>query len=239
MDMDKLHTEQIKDSYSGEGDRFADFAESSFSWLHIEKPCYERLLKARLLKDSRVLDVGSGSGRILRFLIEAGVSASGLTALDINPCVHNLSSEVHPDITALHADISEAILPGGSFDLVMSHMVFLYLGPQDLQRAFAKCYSALQSGGLLCFQVPHPFKVAVEPSCYLKREWRKVETPWGDCIPQFTHTCSDYCNFVISAGFRIIELEEPEIVQIKESDTEELQKYSRHPNRLALLAVKN
>ncbi len=104
-------------------------------------------------QDGEVLDVGCGSGEILRRFHEAGYSATGV---DIAPAMVELARK--SGLKAIHYDGGELPFPDQSFGLVVIYAVFINL--PSLESASHLIHEARRvvkdGGAILVGAVPHP-----------------------------------------------------------------------------------
>lgn len=101
--------------------------------------------KVGLRRRSRVLDAGCGPGDVTVEI--AGLARGEVTGVDIDPEMVEHASRAHPGVTFVEADCARLPFPGGSFDLVATHFVFMWLG--DLEKAVREMVRVLAPGGIL------------------------------------------------------------------------------------------
>lgn len=159
-------------------------------------------------EDFRALDLGSGTGRVPRKLIEFGVHPSNIVAIDNNPKMLN-----HPHfpsgVNALNGDMREVdrLVVGelpkfGNFNLVTANMSLHYFSYKDLVRVLRKVRKLMTSDSYLYIMVPHPLRDAVAtPAQYHQRGKIFERTPWGDEISLYKKTIDDYGRVLEDAGF--------------------------------------
>jgi malonyl-CoA O-methyltransferase len=109
------------------------------------------LLKGERISPHRLLDVGSGTGMLLRSLREVYGNAFAV-GVDLAPGMNrkareNLRSDHHTHL--LTADAEHLPLPDACFDLVVSTSAFQWLN--ELGPAFSEARRVLAPGGLFCF----------------------------------------------------------------------------------------
>ncbi len=101
---------------------------------------------------TRVFEYGSGMGRILRAVHEAGYDAAGV---DISPTMLQYSRRLVPEVTDLHLVGSDGRvpLPDASADLVYSYAVLQHISKKSLvRRAVDEMCRVLKPGGYLRLQ---------------------------------------------------------------------------------------
>ncbi|GLF99191.1 class I SAM-dependent methyltransferase [Streptomyces yaizuensis] len=105
-----------------------------------------RLIDA-LPPGSRVLDVGSGTGRpTARTLVDAGHHIQGI---DVSPVMVELASRQVPEASFLRADIRTTDLADASFDAVCVYFSLLQMDRTEQADVLRRLARALVPGGLL------------------------------------------------------------------------------------------
>ncbi|MGW0082867.1 class I SAM-dependent methyltransferase [Streptomyces sp. NPDC003393] len=101
----------------------------------------------RLAPGSRVLDVGSGTGRpTAQTLVGAGHEVLGV---DVSPVMVELAAQQVPQASFQCADIRELPLPDASFDAVCVYFSLLQMSREDQSRLLRRLVPALKPGGSL------------------------------------------------------------------------------------------
>jgi ubiquinone/menaquinone biosynthesis C-methylase UbiE len=59
----KFKPSDIEKLYKDQAVEYSDFANSSFSWLYLEKPLMDKVMSMVSVKNPKVLDAGCGMGR--------------------------------------------------------------------------------------------------------------------------------------------------------------------------------
>jgi thioredoxin reductase len=123
------------------------------------RPNQQLVAEAAGLTPGRALDVGSGEGADAIWLAERGwqVTAADISATAIERGAARAAA-AGPDIAGkinwVHADLREASLPGGPYDLVSSH--FMHLPGVAREDLFARLAAAVAAGGTLLIVGHHP-----------------------------------------------------------------------------------
>lgn len=130
----------------------------------LESPV-ERYFASAFPPGSRVLNLGTGSGRDLALLLARGHDALGLEpSAELRRC----ALERHPELEgrlfagALPADLSELTPLGGLFDGLLCCAVLQHLPPEDLPAAARTLGSLLRPGGHLLASLPVGRKVGAD-----------------------------------------------------------------------------
>lgn len=96
------------------------------------------------------LEIGPGAGSVMRWLGEKVGPDGRVLAVEMNP--RFLSTEDSANIEILQADIREAHLEPGRFDLIHGRYVLLHI--PDYRSVLEKLLEALKPGGWLVFEEP-------------------------------------------------------------------------------------
>ncbi|GHA87303.1 class I SAM-dependent methyltransferase [Streptomyces termitum] len=120
--------------------------EEAFAGSEAHRRSLERLL-GRLAPGSRVLDVGSGTGRpTAGTLAAAGHEVLGV---DVSPVMVELASRQVPDASFRRADIRTLPLDDASFDAVCVYFSLLQLDREEQRETVRRLVRALRPGGYL------------------------------------------------------------------------------------------
>jgi SAM-dependent methyltransferase len=102
-------------------------------------------------RPARVLDIGCGPGLYLR---DFAPDQFALTGIDINAGMCRLARESVPHATILEGDFIQ-VQPEGTFDLIYSIGVFMYICRMDVDAFFAKVHRLLRVGGVFFLNYQH------------------------------------------------------------------------------------
>jgi len=184
------------------------------------------------ISGKRILDAGCGEGYLSRKLAQLGAKVTGV---ELSQGMLSFALEEQTkeplNITYHHADITSLpFLPDRSFDVVITNNVIQDV--EDYKGAFREFSRLLQPGGTYLQIINHPcFATPVwgwvrdtngnrlyrKVDYYFKRgpfpvEWRP-ETGMEPTI-HWHRTLGDLVNALISSGFRITKLIEPEPTEL-------------------------
>jgi SAM-dependent methyltransferase len=100
----------------------------------------------------RVLDLGSGDGRLLALVLSQRLGARGV-ALDFSPfMLEQLRARFHSDNTVdiVTHDMEQRLPPLGAFDLVVSSFAIHHLAHERKRRLYEEVWTLLEPGGVFC-----------------------------------------------------------------------------------------
>ena len=112
-----------------------------------------RLLTTGLKAGCRCLEVGPGTGSIMRWLANRVGTHGQVTALDLNP--RFISHTRLPNVEVRQADICHVALQAKSFDLIHCRHVLIH--SSDPQAAIRNMMKSLKSGGWIVLEEPDFF----------------------------------------------------------------------------------
>jgi SAM-dependent methyltransferase len=100
----------------------------------------------------RVLDLGSGDGRLLDLVLRARPAARGV-ALDFSPLMlSRLTARFAPEagVEVVEHNLDAALPALGAFDVVVSSFAIHHLTHERKRRLYEEVWAALEPGGLFC-----------------------------------------------------------------------------------------
>jgi len=228
-----------------------NYGENDPSRRHLLDPIIMEVLGD--VSGKRILDAGCGDGYLSRKLARLGAV---LTGVEFSPAMLAYALEEHSrdnfPVTYYHGDItSMPFLTGGSFDVVVTNNVIQDVA--DYQAVFREFNRVLKAGGIYLHIENHP--------CYItpvfgwvrdgsgNKLYRKVDryfergpflTPWGpksgmEPSVYWHRTLGDIMNYLISTGFRIMRVIEPEPTESAREACPSLVDNNRVPDFLVLV----
>ncbi len=111
------------------------------------------LLTKTFPKNSKLLEIGCGSGRDAKFMMERGYR---VTAIDGSSKMINEAKKIHPTLSS-HLFVKQ--LPNGldfqaeSFDSIYSVATLMHLEPKEIEESIKKIYNLLKPKGKFLFSV--------------------------------------------------------------------------------------
>lgn len=110
-------------------------------WQRKLHPQHEWILeRIQKQKPESILEIGCGFGRNVKYLIENGIKASSITAVDFSPIMIAKAGE-YVENKNVHFQVADArSLPfkDKQFDLVLVHGVFMHIKPEDFEQALGE-----------------------------------------------------------------------------------------------------
>ncbi|MFJ6248429.1 MULTISPECIES: class I SAM-dependent methyltransferase [unclassified Streptomyces] len=167
--------------------------EKAFAGSEAHRRSLERLL-GRLAPGSRVLDVGSGTGRpTAETLADAGHEVLGV---DVSPVMVELASRQVPAASFRCADVRDFPLDDASFDAVCVYFSLLQLDRHEQTETVRRLARALRPGGHLVLATV-PLDVEGVEAVFMGQPV---------CVTSFT--AADLAAVAASAGLDVLEREE-------------------------------
>ncbi len=232
--------DKMGEVYDEQAREFAEQAPSLNTWLYVGSRAIERHLGKFFGKEGvEILDLGSASGRVEKFLIKKGVPASHITGIEVSPVQVEIAQKEVPGPNYQVGDLRDVQLPHERFDAAVTHMVTEFIEPEGLEKMFKNVYEALKPGGTFLIVTTHPGKMKIYNKV-TQKGWFKTTAPWGGPIENYYREIDDYIETLKKAGFAIDVVEDLEMPEeVKKVDPEDYERSkSFGPIRLAIEAHK-
>ncbi|WP_377267778.1 class I SAM-dependent methyltransferase [Peterkaempfera sp. SMS 1(5)a] len=183
--MDEKHGSRAAAVFDALG---ADY-EKAFAGSAAHRSSLEWLL-GRLAPGSRVLDVGSGTGRpTAETFVAAGHEVLGI---DVSPVMVELAARQVPRASFRCDDIREVPLPDASFDAVCVYFSLLQMSRDDQVRLLRRLAQALKPGGVLAVATV-PLDVEDVEGAFMGQQVRVT-----------SFTVEDFSAMVTEAGLSVL-----------------------------------
>jgi len=101
------------------------------------------------VRDKKVLDIGSGTGRIIQILKRKVDSENAhFTAVDVSEEMLKVAKKKHPNIDTVHTDMTNLLLEDDTFDIVIASFVIVHIPTKNLDKAFDEVARVLKPNGV-------------------------------------------------------------------------------------------
>lgn len=107
---------------------------------------YLNFLTGRLAPNSKLLDIGCGSGIPITKLL---AKDHDLTGVDISPRQVERARALVPEATFLEGDITQLSFPDGTFDAIVSFYAIIHIPREEHRELFRRVHRMLKRGGFL------------------------------------------------------------------------------------------
>lgn len=231
-------------SINGEGfddEAFAKFAPESYSWKFIEKPALDRAIPGEAYTPfTRILDIGSGSGRIIDYHVRRGGLQENIAGIDPHEESVQRTRRLFPGANFVIQRAQDIDLGTESFDIVTAQLSLRYLDNKELATVARRVARALGNRGLFLLLDVHPARYGFDDGFenYFEEGLREVATPWGGSEQYYYRTMATYAQTLIDAGFYITRFDECSIAKegFRPEHAVEHARYSVSPARFAITA---
>jgi len=166
------------------------------------------LRNLRNLENSKVLDLGAGTGRLAPIFIKRG--AKHVTALDISQEMLNIAEKRNAYERIVKADVRDFMpFDFEEFDLIISTMLLVHISTKDIPALFGECSRILKKGGKMILV------------SLAQRRPPRLTTSKGEkiVIASYAHAPSRIEDELREAGFTI------ELVETHENKSDQLATY--------------
>lgn len=175
------------------------------------------------LNHKTLLDLGCGYGWHCIYAMEQG--ATKAVGVDISQKMLDVARTKTPfkEVEYIQAAMEDFEAPAASFDVVLSSLALHYI--EDFDTVIKRVYHCLKSGGSFVFSVEHPLftaygtqdwyrdttgKILHFPVDNYYYEGKRVAIFLGEEVVKYHKTLTTYINGLLSNGFEVKEVVEPQ-----------------------------
>jgi len=166
------------------------------------KRVLDELLVRELERDSSVLEMGCGTGRLLAHLLKYDLRLSGA---DMSPGMLDVARRRlggHADRIALHESLANELpFPDASLDAVYSILVINLI--PDYSKAVREVGRVIKPGGIFVFNVPNLYSVYILGGMYVNLRGKTVGA--NDAGHRYSHwfSSSEWRTTLTKSGFSV------------------------------------
>jgi ubiquinone/menaquinone biosynthesis C-methylase UbiE len=217
----------------------------------LEQPALRSMLP-KSFEGMRILDLGCGFGDFARKARREGASAVVGIDISLRMLERAIALTDDPAIEYRHSSIEQLGLDEVPFDAVVSSLTMHYV--EDYSGAVRRIAGLLKPGGRLAFSVQHPMCTALPQQQWVRDadgrplHWPvdnyhlegRRETKWFiDGVIKYHRTVETYVTGLISTGFSLSSLKEPQPIHEPSIAVPDLDLHLRRPPFLLLAADLN
>jgi phosphatidylethanolamine/phosphatidyl-N-methylethanolamine N-methyltransferase len=140
---------------------------------------------AHVAADEHVIELGAGTGKITRAILNRGVAPQNITAYEMNADFVDHLHQEFPGVNIQHAPAQAMMdLPAGSADHVISGLPLLSMKPETQRAIVMAAFHALKPGGGFV-QFTYGPKPPINQNLrqVMRLEWTKSERIWNNLPP--------------------------------------------------------
>lgn len=203
------------------------------------------------LEGTRILDLGCGYGWHCIYAMEQG--AAGVVGVDISEKMLDVArlKTAYQQVEYICSAVEDVDFETESFDVVISSLALHYVPDFDL--VAQKVNRWLKRGGSFVFSVEHPIFTAYGTQDWYRDsegeilhfpvdnyfwEGRRIANFLGEEVVKYHKTLTTYINGLISSGFDVKEVIEPQPSQQMLDAIHEMKNELRRPMMLIISATK-
>ncbi len=151
----------------------------------------------RQISPASLLDVGCGSGKLIKSLLSEGIKTDRIAAIDVNPAVLSLNRTISEGIFSVRS-ILQTNFPSYSFDVVACLDTLEHIEP--IHAAMAEIDRILKPGGYLITSEPTETVLYKTLRLILKGTYSQEI---GPCAGRHYHNAGQIETIVLESGYVI------------------------------------
>lgn len=182
------------------------------TWDDLEKPLWQLFFQSLTTTDLLVLDVGTGPGKLIDVLLEAGILPEHILAMEPNPILIEYLLNRKLGIGCMKdsaVELGHELLQHAEIDLITANMVVNHLTTEQFCEFIANARGALRAKGILAYTIPHPGSKAQKYHIDHRKKEALFEedAPWGGRV-YYYHRSEEYQRHLLQQyGFSVITIE--------------------------------
>lgn len=196
--------------FQGAATAYIRFCESEPpSWKDLEEPTWKLFFKLPDLdlQDMRILDLGSGTGRVIDLAIKSGAKKENILALEPNPIMADyIRQKGYYTIKDSAENLIIPFMQAEQLDMITANMVLNHFPTEDYERFTQIVHGVLKPDGGLIYIVPHPGNKACKHDFDYYDNYRVIEekAPWGG-YTQYHHRSVEYQTDILEQnGYDVV-----------------------------------
>lgn len=223
----------IGEIYDQQAEKYAEFADNRFAWTYLELPAFDKYIFDLYRPETRVLDIGCGTGVVARHLIARGVRPENIIGIDTSQKQLDQARATTPGVRFIEASAHDFDLPSGSIELITTNTVGHHLDNEQFEGMLQKSYDVLSPDGCYFFVDVDPDHSAEGRDPQNLNKWTTVKTPWGTDVPFFNRDPDDLVDMFDRHGFDKVGGWVLRVVPEGIVDPKNFARYSSRPSRMA------
>jgi len=177
-------------------------------WEYLEKPMWMAILSEKFdISNAAIFDVGSGAGKLINLLVEAGANPENMLALEPNSELADYLRQERNILCIKDSshNLNSWVLQHQEWDLVTANMVVNHLTTPDYDNFVKYVKGMLMLDGIFIYTTPFPEEKAKKYNFDISDNSVIVEedAPWGGKV-KYHHRSEDYQVQVLQEnGFKV------------------------------------
>lgn len=182
--------------FQGSACAYIRYCESwQLHWEAFEKPIWEALFQDLNLKEACVLDIGSGTEKLVDLLIEKGAVPENIFVLEPNPILAGFLFNRQLGVWCIKDGVCnlDSFVVQNLADMVTANMVMNHLSTPDFNKLVGDIAGVLKPDGVFAYTVPNPYRKQEKHGFKNNDDFGIAveEAPWGGLV-EYHHRSEEY-----------------------------------------------
>ncbi|WIM93534.1 methyltransferase domain-containing protein [Actinoplanes oblitus] len=139
-------TDELRDAHDALADFYVTYLDGQLAGDPIERSMLDLFSELTLAGGKDVADIGCGTGRLLPYLRDRGLTPRGV---DLSPGMIETARRDHPEFPSEVADLRDLPFPDASLDGAVCWYSLIFLAPEAREAAFSELARVVKPGGFL------------------------------------------------------------------------------------------